>query len=168
MALDPRTIDPSGVAPVTDPSVVGGAADASPTTLVLQYLKQRGYQPSSENVRRALEANQRDPGVIPGLRSDTGATEAQDQAAMRAAGVGAPRGGGGGRTSAAPARPGVPVAPSDDTFFPNAPPGTVPGAPSTDTFFPNGQPAPGRGGKPAAAPTWSEMHPLHHQQLMDQ
>ena len=82
MAVVPRSIDPSGVAPVTDPSVVGGAPDASPTTLVLQYLRQRGFTPTTENVRRALEANQRDPGVIPGLRSDRPATEAEDQAAM--------------------------------------------------------------------------------------
>lgn len=95
MAVAPRGIDPSGVAPVTDPSVVGGAPDASPTTLVLQYLRQRGFTPSSENVRRALEANQRDPGVIPGLRSDRPATEAEDQAAMRAAGRGGSGGAGG-------------------------------------------------------------------------
>lgn len=87
---------PEGIAPVTDPASTGTAPDASPTTMVLQYLKARGYTPSSENVRRALEANARDPGVIPGLRSDRPATDAEDQAAMRAAGAGGGRGGGGG------------------------------------------------------------------------
>src|SRR5580765_2440546 len=59
---------------------------ASPTTLVLRYLQSKGIPPSSANVRAALEANARDPGVIPGLRSDTAATEADDQAAMHGRG----------------------------------------------------------------------------------
>jgi hypothetical protein len=50
---------------------------------VLRYLQSKGIPPSSANVRAALEANARDPGVIPGLRNDTAATEAEDQAAMR-------------------------------------------------------------------------------------
>ena len=45
-------------------------AELSPTAMIQNYLSQRGYQPTSENVRRALEANARDPGVISGLRSD--------------------------------------------------------------------------------------------------
>jgi hypothetical protein len=110
MALTPRGIPtppmpvmpPEGIAPVTDPASTGTAPDASPTTMVLQYLKSRGYQPSSENVRRALEANQRDPGVIPGLRSDRPATDAEDMAAMRAAGAGR---GGGGRSLPVPPIP---------------------------------------------------------------
>lgn len=64
---------------------------ASPTTKVLAYLRTKGIPPSSANVRAALEANARDPGVIPGLRSDTAATEADDQAAMKAAGPGVGR-----------------------------------------------------------------------------
>ena len=82
MAVAPRSIDPSGIAPVTDPSVVGGAADASPTTIGAAIPEATWVHTMSENVRRALEANQRDPGVIPGLRSDRPATDAEDQAAM--------------------------------------------------------------------------------------
>lgn len=65
----------------------------SPTTLVLNYLKQSGQQPTSANVRRALEANQRDPTLIPGLINDRPATDAEDQAAMAASkqGTGAAR-----------------------------------------------------------------------------
>lgn len=99
MAVAPQQLPllpPEGIAPVTDPASTGTAPDASPTTMVLQYLKSRGFQPSSENVRRALEANQRDPGVIPGLRSDRPATDAEDQAAMAAARGGSVGGGAGG------------------------------------------------------------------------
>lgn len=111
MAVAPRglpipptpVMPPEGLAPVTQQAGLGAGDDAmSPTTMVLNYLKARGYTPSSENVRRALEANQRDPGVISGLRSDRPATDAEDQAAMAAA----RGGGGGGRTSAAPASQG--------------------------------------------------------------
>lgn len=66
----------------------------SPTSMVLNYLRSKGMQPTSENVRRTLEANARDPSLIPGLRNDVPATEADDQAAMAAARGGA-RGGGG-------------------------------------------------------------------------
>jgi len=78
-------------------------ATASPVTMILNYLQSRGYQPSSENVRRALEANAKDPGLIPGLRSDTAATDAEDQAAMRAAGKG------GGRSTQPQSRSTLPV-----------------------------------------------------------
>ena len=92
MAVAPaRTIPPEGLPmPPTETE-----ATASPTTMVLNYLQSRGYQPTSENVRRALEANAKDPGLIPGLRSDTAATDAEDQAAMRAAGPGVGKRGGG-------------------------------------------------------------------------
>ena len=66
----------------------------------MRYLQSKGVPPSSANVRAALEANARDPGVIPGLRSDTPATEADDQAAMRATGKGGVVGGGGGSSVA--------------------------------------------------------------------
>lgn len=103
MAVAPRlptppqpVMPPEGIAPVTQEVGLGAGDDAmSPTTMVLNYLKARGYQPTSENVRRALEANMRDPGVITGLRSDRGATEAEDQAAMAAARGGGGSGGGG-------------------------------------------------------------------------
>jgi len=49
-------------------------------------LKERGFQPSSENVRRALEANARDPGVISGLRSDTAGTDPKTSSAPPVAG----------------------------------------------------------------------------------
>lgn len=39
----------------------------SPTALVFDYLQSKGMQPTSENVRRALEANARNPGAIAGL-----------------------------------------------------------------------------------------------------
>ena len=53
-------------------------------------------------MRAALEANAKRPSVIPGLRSDTPATEADDQAAMRAAGKGGGAGvGRGGGSSVA-------------------------------------------------------------------
>ena len=108
MAVAPRlptppqpVMPPEGIAPVTQEVGLGAGDDAmSPTTMVLNYLKARGYQPTSENVRRALEANMRDPGVITGLRSDRGATEAEDQAAMAAA-----RGGGRGGGSRLPVPP---------------------------------------------------------------
>jgi hypothetical protein len=71
----------------------------SPTTLILNYLTSRGYQPNAENIRRAVEANARDPGVlgadpVAGLRNARASTDAEDQAAMAAAGR--------GRGSAAP------------------------------------------------------------------
>jgi len=64
----------TGQVPVTQQIDRTGQDALSPTTMVLNYLKERGFQPTSENVRRALEANARDPGVIEGLRSDTSAT----------------------------------------------------------------------------------------------
>jgi hypothetical protein len=85
-----QVMPPEGIAPVTQDVDTTGQDALSPTTQVLNYLKARGYTPSTENVRRALEANARDPGVISGLRSDTAATDAEDRAAMAA------RGGGGG------------------------------------------------------------------------
>lgn len=130
-------IPPEGVAPVTDPGAADTTSDQlSPTTLVLNYLRTRGYQPSSENVRRALEADARDPGVIPGLRTDRPATEAEDQAAMRAAGVG-----GGRRTPYVPSGTGSPsdTTPITDTSSgsgsqtTSAPPAGG-GGPSTDAL----------------------------------
>ena len=116
-------------------------ATASPTTMVLNYLQSRGYKPTSENVRRALEANQRDPGVIPGLRSDRPATEEEDQAAMRAAGAGR----GSSRSGAPPAAtpPGTPG--TSGTFGPGQSP--VEGGPVPDGSSPNtsAQPAPSAG-----------------------
>ena len=87
--------------PASDPNMLQTDVPAdplSPVTLILNYLKSRGYQPSAENIRRTVEANARDPGVlgadpVAGLRNARASTEAEDQAAMRAAGG---RGGGGG------------------------------------------------------------------------
>lgn len=70
--------DPStGPSPVVDPSAEN-PQELSPTTMVLNYLKARGYQPTTENVRRALEANAWNPGAISGLRSDVAAIDPTD------------------------------------------------------------------------------------------
>lgn len=120
MALGPGqtlqgpSIDASGLAPKTqDVGLIMGADQASPTTMVLKYLRERGYQPTTDNVRRALEANARDPGVIPGLTGDRAATPQEDQAAMAAA---RGSGGGGGNTSAAPVQTAPPTAGTGGTF----------------------------------------------------
>lgn len=42
----------------------------SPTTLVLNYLKSQGLQPNAQNIRRTLEANARNPGLVPGLANE--------------------------------------------------------------------------------------------------
>jgi hypothetical protein len=62
---------PEGTAPVTNQVDTAGQDLMSPTVMIQNYLQARGYQPTSENISRALAANQQDPGVIPGLRSDT-------------------------------------------------------------------------------------------------
>lgn len=62
---------PEGTAPVTNQVDTTGQDLMSPTVMIQNYLQARGYQPTSENISRALAANQQDPGVIPGLRSDT-------------------------------------------------------------------------------------------------
>lgn len=67
---------------MVEPEQVGSGDALSPTTLVLNYLKKAGMQPTGENVRRALEANQRDSSLIPGLINDRPATDAEDRAAM--------------------------------------------------------------------------------------
>lgn len=130
---------PEGTAPITQEVGINPGDDMqSPTTMVLNYLKARGYQPTTENVRRALEANARDPGVIEGLRSGTASTEAEDQAAMAAARGG---GGGGGNTSAAPVQTAPPTAGTGGTFGTGQSPvegGPLP--PSTDST--NTPPAP--------------------------
>jgi hypothetical protein len=124
----------SGPIPVTDPTADVGGDEASPTTLVLNYLKQRGYQPSSENVRRALEANARDPGVIPGMLNMT---------AERDTG-----GGGGARRSSFP----QPVNLSMENTLP-APGGKTTSAPPAfspikDVVTPDVAPAPQAAGPP--------------------
>lgn len=59
-----------------DPTSLGNAepyqdmTPQSPTTLVLNYLKAKGLQASSDNVRRTLEESARDPSLIPGLRTE--------------------------------------------------------------------------------------------------
>jgi hypothetical protein len=72
----------------------------SPTTLILNALRKSGQQPTNANIRRYVEAMARQPNApgtdIPGLRIGTPSSEAEDQAAMRAAGKGGSRSGGGG------------------------------------------------------------------------
>src|SRR5580765_3157150 len=108
--------------PPTDQLPSGGADQLSPTTLVMKYLQSKGVSPNMPNygaqVRAALDANNKDPTLIPGLRNDRPATEAEDQAAMAAAKGG--RSGGSGPSSSA--QPGPAVNP------PMANLGKVPGA----------------------------------------
>jgi hypothetical protein len=61
---------------------VGSGDKLSPTTLVLNYLKTKGYEPNGGNIRKALEESYRNPGLIPGLINDRPSTAAEDQAAM--------------------------------------------------------------------------------------
>jgi hypothetical protein len=72
-------------------------------------------QPTSENVRRALEGNAANPGLIPGLVNSTPSTEADDQAAMARARAGS---GGGGSTSALPTPPVPPQQTAQQTTLP--------------------------------------------------
>lgn len=106
---------PEGGGPLQRQPTPGEQAELSPTAMIQNYLSQRGYQPTGENVRRALEANARDPGVIGGLRSDT-------------AGVDPAAGVGGGSA-------GLPTPPIPPTLErPNAPMGMQPApAPAADT-----------------------------------
>jgi hypothetical protein len=97
---DPR-YDPNMVSTEDTPN----ADPLSPTTIVLKYLKERGYPLTAENIRRAVEGNARDPGAFGGnvvnyTRGDTGGN-----VELRNAG---PEG-----TSAAPSgsRRGLPVPP---------------------------------------------------------
>jgi hypothetical protein len=69
---------------------------------VLNFLKSKGYPLNGASIRTALEQNAREPGYIPGLDNNAPSTEAEDQAAMRAAGVGS-----GGRGGSSSARPSV-------------------------------------------------------------
>lgn len=122
-----QVMPPEGVASVTQQVDTAGQDALSPTTQVLNYLKARGYTPSTENVRRALEANQRDPGVIGGLRSDTAATEADDQAAMAAARGGGANAGGGAGSRPLPIPPIPPTGGAPNTSAPPAPGGGITG-----------------------------------------
>ena len=104
---------------------------ASPTTKVLAYLRSKGMPASSANVRAALEANARDPGVIEGLRSDTAATEAEDQAAMRKGNVATKI----ESVTTPPDRGGTPDTPPDRTTAPDTSK-TTSAAPE-DNSYPN-------------------------------
>ena len=64
----------------------------SPTTMVLSYLSKQGLKPTSENVRRALEQNNRDPTTIAGLINDIPGNGIDVGAGSNASGAG--RGGG--------------------------------------------------------------------------
>jgi hypothetical protein len=64
----------------------------SSSSLIQAYLASKGLQPTGENVRRALEANNANPGMIKNsassLVNSLPSTEAEDQAAMAARGHG--------------------------------------------------------------------------------
>lgn len=88
--------------------------DLNPTSLVMNFLKSKGMLAGNNNVggaiRQVLEQNAREPGYIPGLRNNAPSTEAQDQAAMKAAGASRgskPQSSGGGSNSLPP--PGAPT-----------------------------------------------------------
>ena len=76
---------------MADPEQVGSGDERSPTTLVLNYLKANGQPLNGANIRTVLEESARNPGLIPGLRNDRPATEAEDQAAMVSKAVGGGR-----------------------------------------------------------------------------
>jgi hypothetical protein len=67
---------------MAEPQQVGTGDARSPTTLILDYLNKKGYQPNSANIRTALEESFRNPGLIPGLINDRPSTKEEDQAAM--------------------------------------------------------------------------------------
>jgi hypothetical protein len=80
----------------------GGDPDASPdamspTVMLQKRLQSMGLPLTAENMSRLLASNANfnsggaGDGPVPGLRSDIPATEAEDQAAMRARGNGSPR-----------------------------------------------------------------------------
>jgi hypothetical protein len=65
----PGNLGGIGPAPqgASDPNMLSTADtsdELSPTTIVLNYLKSKGMQPNAENIRRTIEANARDPGVL--------------------------------------------------------------------------------------------------------
>src|SRR5262249_21478701 len=59
----------------TDTSSQPSSDVKSPTEMLQNYLQSRGLPLSSENMSRALAANARDPGVIPGLVNDVPSTD---------------------------------------------------------------------------------------------
>lgn len=117
----------------------------SPTTLILDYLNSKGWKPTNENVRRALEAAQQDPGAIPGLRSDTADPVAE--AAAEAASSG------GGRSTRAPT--GVPAISAAPAVAPVVAPTTTAPAPTGNVPVPSpaaGAAAASGNGNTSAAP----------------
>lgn len=56
--------DPATDAPLGS---VEGSAAYSPMTLLMRYFNSQGIPPSADNIRRAIEANARNPGTVPGL-----------------------------------------------------------------------------------------------------
>jgi hypothetical protein len=105
----------SGVSTPVDDALIRAKADEavqqsgdqlSPTTMVLNYLQRQGLPRTSENVRRALEANARDNTTIPGLINQAPPAPTAIDTQANAPG----RGGPGRATSAAPA-PATPAPP---------------------------------------------------------
>lgn len=88
----------------------------SPTVIIHKYLADQGLQPTSENIRRVLNANAANPGMIPGL-VNTPAPE------MPIDGDGTTI-----NTSSASNRAAVPNTPSQ-SVSPSARPQTIPNAP---------------------------------------
>lgn len=79
MAQPPRDVA-NTVANSTQSNPSGDAVQ-SPTTMILNYLRTQGQQPSSGNIRAVLEALQSNPDLIPGLRSDVPGTDAAQRVA---------------------------------------------------------------------------------------
>jgi len=80
---------PSAPSPQSVPTGVGGSKlgqvpenqaggdPLSPTTLIYNYLREKGMPLTSENVRRVLESNAQNPGIIPGTGRDDAYSNAE-------------------------------------------------------------------------------------------
>lgn len=65
LPIPPQSVmPPEGLAPVTQQIDTTGQDLMSPTVMIQNYLAERGFKPTQQNVSRAMMANARDPGVI--------------------------------------------------------------------------------------------------------
>jgi hypothetical protein len=94
----------------------------SSNSLIRAYLASKGYDLNGGNVRRAVEGNAANPGLIPGLVNSRPSTDAEDQAAMAAHSA---LRGGGGRAVSLPVSAGRELDRSADTMG-GFPTGVVP------------------------------------------
>jgi hypothetical protein len=81
-----------------DPNRVPDEGDISPQTLVFNYLKSKGLPLNADNVRRTIEANARDPGVLgPNVVAGLRNTGTEDSNPRGSGGVGQGGGSAAGR-----------------------------------------------------------------------